>query len=739
MTESQGERMDVLETFLTTLFGEAVSPERRLSILACPPVRSRLCARMEEACAQARTLSATQNVYVGVGLVGGHVSGRGTLQDIVAIPGLWADLDLVAPFRQQKALPASLEDAQTLLAQLPFAPSLVVHSGYGLQPYWLFKEPWVFDGPEDRLRAQALSRGWHGLLCGYAAQLGWAMENLGDLTRVLRLPGTFNRKLLDPVPVHVLEDYPERRYNPQDFEPFAEVFSPEVHRSDLCLRPDAQPPAELFAQALSDAPLFAQTWNGQRPDLSDGSQSGYDLSLATIAALRGWSDQQIANLLIAHRRKHGAHPEKALRENYMRQTIARAMAAAREQRLDDVDLSGLLACDTKRPSSLRELLKRFPSLRSPLIHGLLREGETINVISGPKIGKSWLVIDLALSVATGRRWLDAFECEPGRVLIVDNELHPETSTNRIPKVAKARGIPLDLIVDHIHVQNLRGQLQDLFALSSLFRSFKRGEYKIIVLDAFYRFMPMRCDENDNGTMASLYNHIDRYADELGCAFVLIHHTSKGNQSSKEVTDVGAGAGSQSRATDTHLILRKHEEEDAVVVDAAVRSWPPVEPRCLRWTFPVWTRADDLNPAELRKEGGRKKSPKAEAEEPNAYNAQSFTMRFLGSEPKSLPRLLEEAEAEGLSSRRVKRLIDLAEEEGLAFRHLTGSRKTLAFASIPQPEDEFQSSKTKVESLLQKEATLSTKEVADECGVSVRYVQRIRRELDANKGANNDAN
>ena len=74
---------------------------------------------------------------------------------------------------------------------------------------------------------------------------------------------------------------------------------------------------------------------------------------------------------------------------------------------------------------------------------------------------------------------------------------------------------------------------------------------------------MRADENDNGTMASLYNYLDSIADYLKCCFVLIHHTSKGNQFLKDIIDVGAGAGAQSRATDTHLILRRHEEGDVV--------------------------------------------------------------------------------------------------------------------------------------------------------------------------------
>lgn len=67
--------------------------------------------------------------------------------------------------------------------------------------------------------------------------------------------------------------------------------------------------------------------------------------------------------------------------------------------------------------TLAQLVDHFPCLREPVIHGLLRQGETMNVISSSKTGKSWLVSDLALAVALGRPWLNAFLCEPGRVLM----------------------------------------------------------------------------------------------------------------------------------------------------------------------------------------------------------------------------------------------------------------------------------------------------------------------------------
>lgn len=348
------------------------------------------------------------------------------------------------------------------------------------------------------------------------------------------------------------------------------------------------------------------------------------------------------------------------------------------------DHAGQDEAAARGPRSCRTLAATFPQLRRPVIHGLLREGETMNVISAPKRGKSWLVLDLALSIATGRDWLGQFRCEQGDVLILDNELHAETSAHRVPRVAEARGIPADAYADHVWVQNLRGQLQDVFSLGGFFKSLSRGQYRVIILDAFYRFMPRDMDENDNGTMSSIYNLIDRYADDLGCCFVLIHHTSKGNQSAKHVTDVGAGAGSQSRATDTHLVLRPHEEEDAVVLDAAVRSWPPVMPRCLRWSFPVWSPADDLDPEQLRSATDARRQTDARDE----WTPQAFVEAFVAREPVLRSEILSKAIDAGLSKWSSESLLRRADEEGLVARNGAGKRSDpFTYALLPTPDKE----------------------------------------------------
>ncbi len=336
--------------------------------------------------------------------------------------------------------------------------------------------------------------------------------------------------------------------------------------------------------------------------------------------------------------------------------------------------------------SVGQLLKDHPELRPPVVDGLLRVGETMNIIAPPKYGKSWLVTDLAMAVATGRRWLDAFNTTQGNVLILDNELHSETSANRIPQVSTARGIGLPEIADKLFVDNLRGRLLDIYTLQPYFESLPKGFFKLIVMDAFYRFLPKDSDENSNANMTDVYNRLDWYAAMLGCCFVLVHHASKGNQSGKSVTDVGAGAGSQARATDTHLILRQHQEDGCVVADAAVRSWQPLDSLCLRWSFPIWTIEDNLDPSDLRPERPRKKPKPKDEQQSDAPKCtkDSFVASFVSDEPTTMKAIMAAARETGITQRMARDMIQLTESDGLIHRWSFGANRPVKFATVPQP-------------------------------------------------------
>jgi RecA-family ATPase len=177
-----------------------------------------------------------------------------------------------------------------------------------------------------------------------------------------------------------------------------------------------------------------------------------------------------------------------------------------------------------------------------VIDGLLRQGETMNIIAPPKLGKSWLVTDLAIAVATGRSWLETYQTHQGNVLLLDNELHTETSAKRIPEVAAARGVRVLDIAQTVFVDNLRGRLLDFQTLRGYFDGIQPGFFKIIVMEAFYRFLPNDTDENSNGKLTDIYNLIDAYRHHGRTA--LVQYRAEGTQSSQ-----GWGAGPTAQASD----------------------------------------------------------------------------------------------------------------------------------------------------------------------------------------------
>jgi hypothetical protein len=278
------------------------------------------------------------DVYGGVGLASKDYgpAHRCVSDEIDGLAGFWADLDLLSPAHNKK-LPACIEDALTIIpASMP--PTLVNATGNGAHAWWLFKEPWIFENDEERKEAAALIARWHTLLRYNSQQKGWAFDRLSDLARVLRIPGTQNLK--DPANPKdvVLYSASERRYNPSDFQEYLDdldIPDPEAQekaardwqerfkdRPALVVNPAATIPADVLKLWLETDMRFRNTWNRQRHDLHDQSQSGYDLALACFGMDAGITEQQIVDLMCHHRAYH--HQKQRTRLDYFQRTISKA-------------------------------------------------------------------------------------------------------------------------------------------------------------------------------------------------------------------------------------------------------------------------------------------------------------------------------------------------------------------------------------------------------------------------------
>lgn len=168
-----------------------------------------------------------ENVYFGVGLRSrSYVEGlpedkrpyyRGGGDNVSALLGFSVDLDIAGDGHAKTALPATEEEARSVFRAFEYRPTLIVHTGGGLQAHWLFKEPWYLETPEERLQAADLSERVKRAVNAIAAERGWSVDACHDLARVMRLPGTLNRKNPDAPKLVRVVDWSGPRHNPSDF------------------------------------------------------------------------------------------------------------------------------------------------------------------------------------------------------------------------------------------------------------------------------------------------------------------------------------------------------------------------------------------------------------------------------------------------------------------------------------------------------------------------------------------
>jgi hypothetical protein len=259
----------------------------------------------------------------------------------------------------------------------------------------------------------------------------------------------------------------------------------------------------------------------------------------------------------------------------------------------------------------KDLVSTHADLRDPIVDGLFRKGEVCNIIAAPKTGKSILALQLSLAVSNGDQFL-GMKTHKAAVMLVDNELHTETLSYRLNRAAQETISNIENLV----ILSLRGHLCPLDQLrSKIAEEANKHQAGVIILDALYRLLPADISENDNAGMTRLYNELDKLATETGASIIAIHHTSKGGQSGKEITDGGSGAGSISRAADCHIYIREHEVPDAVSIHAVTRSFKAPDPFVARREGFLFTVDESLHPDDMKGRSSWKKQ--SQSKPPNA--------------------------------------------------------------------------------------------------------------------------
>jgi hypothetical protein len=190
--------------------------------------------------------------------------------------------------------------------------------------------------------------------------------------------------------------------------------------------------------------------------------------------------------------------------------------------------------------------------------------EAVGIIGGePKCCKSFLALDLAVSVAAGAPCLRRFAVpRPGRVLLHAAEDALHIVRRRLEGICAAAGVALaDLDVQVITAPAVR---LDLAAdRKSLEETIALLAPRLLVLDPFVRLH--RIDENASGEVAPLLAYLRELQRRHGIAVIVVHHAKKG------ASHVRAGQALRGSSEfhawgDSNLYLRRAGEELTLTVE-----------------------------------------------------------------------------------------------------------------------------------------------------------------------------
>lgn len=160
-----------------------------------------------------------------------------------------------------------------------------------------------------------------------------------------------------------------------------------------------------------------------------------------------------------------------------------------------------------------------------LIDGLWAEEGVGIVVGEPKCCKSFLALDMAVSVASGTACLRRFAvARPGRVLLFAAEDALHVVRSRLDGISRAAGLALaDVDVHVITAPTVRIDLEA--DRQKLAETVERLRPRLLILDPFVRLH--RVDENVSGEVAPLLAFLRELQRRYQVAVIVVHHARKG--------------------------------------------------------------------------------------------------------------------------------------------------------------------------------------------------------------------
>lgn len=370
----------------------------------------------------------------------------------------------------------------------------------------------------------------------------------------------------------------------------AEIFGPapeprqngHVQRSPVQL---ADADLLLKARAATNGGAFWALWNGDYS--SYGSQSEADLALLNhLAFWTGPDPSRLDNLF----RASGLMREKWDRPDYRDRSIDKALEGKTEFYSGESTSQRLTGSAPEQPVTvvpdtwarpISALLEQGETDPDWLVHSLFSVGSSGFIAAEPKVGKSFISLELAHCMAAGEPFLDKFEVkQPRRVLFIEEEDPERRMVRRFKQLLRGtpgRVPPRDDMFRYVVRSGFR--LDDAAWLGKLKEELTSFRPEVVFLDVFNKLHLK--DENNQPDMSAILHTLASLTREFGCAFIIIHHYRKsGIGQSQRGNQMLRGSSALAGFAECSLFLRKGTGK-IVICEAESKDVAELEPFNIR--------------------------------------------------------------------------------------------------------------------------------------------------------------
>lgn len=396
-----------------------------------------------------------------------------------------------------------------------------------------------------------------------------------DLTQVLRVPGTVNRKYGHEQRGVLLWHVPRGSGHVS----WEHVTSLSAH---VRAEPERVESTNLEGIARRLSPRTLQLLNTDPADVVVGERSErlWELEKRLI------EDGVPINVALEYVKKSPWNKHKGRRDEdgQIMRELLKAEQEIRERSLprDDADADWTTPFD--------EFIQRDIDPPGWVVEGIWQDG--YGMIAGePKTYKSVTAVDLALSVATGRPFLNKFPVKkPMPVLLIQEENSEATIQDRVIRIAAQKDIlvrqgartefPSDI---EFRLSNNQGvNLLDTEWRDRIEATIRKHGIKLLILDPLY-MMIGDADENSAKEMNSILTWLTYLRNEYGVYSVVVHHYNKGQHSKRGGQKV-RGTSAFHGWVETGLYLSLTEQSKTVNMAREFRSMSPGVDLKIRYDF-----------------------------------------------------------------------------------------------------------------------------------------------------------